>query len=65
MEDIKYIAESHQIHTSRNDGGAGCRERSFMDGSFPAVHEPEVEYVSRNRKTKRPHKTEDRQRRGA
>ena len=31
--------------------------------SYPAVHEPEAEYVTRNRKKKRPHKKENRQRR--
>ncbi len=39
------------------------KDLSWMD-RFPAVHEPEAEYVSRNRKKKRPHKKENRQRRG-
>lgn len=33
--------------------------------SFPAVHEPEAQYVTRDRKKKPPHKKENRQRRGA
>ena len=39
------------------------KDLSWM-GSFPAVHEPEAEYVTRNRKTKRSHKKENWQRRG-
>ena len=39
------------------------KDLSWMD-SFPAVHEPEAEYVARNRETKRPHKKENRQHRG-
>ncbi len=35
----------------------------WMD-SFPAVHEPEAEYVTQNRRKKRPHNKENRQRRG-
>ena len=31
------------------------KDLSWMD-SFPAVHEPEAEYVTRNRRKKRPHK---------
>ena len=37
------------------------KDLSWMD-SFPAVHEPETEYVTRNRKKKRPHKKQSRQR---
>jgi len=40
------------------------KDLSWMD-SFPAVHEPEGEYVSRSRKKKRRHEKENRQRRGA
>jgi hypothetical protein len=40
------------------------KDLSWMD-SFPAVHEPEAEYVTRNRKKKRPHKKANRQRRGS
>ena len=39
------------------------KDLSWMD-SFLAVHEPEAEYVTRNRKKKRPYKKENRQRRG-
>ena len=38
------------------------KDLSWMD-RFPAVHEPEAEYLTRNRKNKRPHKKENRQRR--
>ena len=37
------------------------KDLSWMD-NFPAAHEPEAEYVTRNRKRKRPHKKENRQR---
>jgi len=39
------------------------KDLSWMD-SFPAVHEPEAEYVTRSKKKKRPRKKKDRQRRG-
>lgn len=46
--------------------GLGNLQIAILDGFLrEAVHEPEAGCVTRNRKTKRPHKKENRQRRGS
>jgi hypothetical protein len=54
----------HVTHLATIEELAVGKDLSWMD-SFPAVHEPEAEYVARNRKKKRSRKKQSRQRRGA
>ncbi len=72
-EEVKRMARRHRFqmrlipmtnthHATMEELVVG-KDLSWMD-SFPAVHEPEAEYVTRDRKKKRPHKKQNRQRRG-
>jgi len=70
-EEVKSMARCHRFqmrlipmtnthHATMEELVVG-KDLSWMDG-FPAVHEPEAEYVTRKRKKKGPHKKKNRQR---
>ncbi|HUV80562.1 MAG TPA: DNA adenine methylase [Candidatus Bathyarchaeia archaeon] len=70
-EEVKRMARAHgfqmrlipmtNTHHARLEELVISKDLSWMDG-FPAVHEPEVEYLVRNKKNKRPNKGVERTR---
>mgnify|MGYP001135106570 CR=1 FL=1 len=70
-EEVKRMARTHgfqmrlipmtNTHHARLEELVISKDLSWMDG-FPAVHEPEVEYLVRNKKNKRPNKGVERTR---